>query len=314
MPIALQTTVSVDKSPLQLKHDRKVMLVGSCFTEHIGALLSDSGFEVLQNPSGILYNPLSIASCVERCMTLASVEDAELVFHNGLWHSWLHHGSFSRIDRAGCVEKCESEWRKAHGFLSQRPLLIITLGSAQYYTLRDTDFVVANCHKVPSVMFDLHVATPDQIVERYATLLASLQSLGVQVLFTLSPIRHWAYGPHGNQIGKASCMLAIEQLVQLYPHQCFYFPAYEIMMDELRDYRYYADDMLHPSPLAQRIIWDRFVSAHMDVATREVSLQYQKLHKMEAHIPINPDSAEQQRLEERMVQMKNKLKTIIQSQ
>lgn len=313
MALALQTTVPIEESPLLLKHNRKVMLIGSCFTEHIGGMLADSGFEVLQNPSGILYNPLSIATCIERCMKSESMLEEELVFNNGLWHSWLHHGSFSKADKSKCIEQCESEWIKAHDFLTTSPVLIITLGAAQYYTLCDTDFVVANCHKVPSSQFKLHVATPHQIVDRYKVLLESLQTYNVQVLFTLSPIRHWSYGPHGNQIGKASCLLAIEQLISLFPQQCFYFPAYEIMMDELRDYRYYADDMLHPSSLAQRIIWDRFVSAHMNQSTRELTLQFQKLHKMEAHRPINPDSTEQQRLEQRIAQLRNQLKAASQN-
>lgn len=300
----LQTRISVSQSPFQLNHQSPLLMVGSCFTEHIGEQLLHGGFEVMQNPFGILYNPLSIVECIQRCLTLQPLGNDDMVQYRGLWHSWLHHGSFSNKEKDQLLESSLLQQRQAHQFIERGCQLIITLGDAHYYTLHDSDYVVANCHKMPASAFDLHCATVEEVVDSFVPLLDQLQQFRVQVLFTISPIRHWAYGAHGSQLGKAVLMLAVDELLRRYPQQCFYFPAYEIMVDELRDYRFYADDMLHPSSLAQRIIFDHMLQAHANADTCSLIKQHLQLYAMQSHRPINPESEEYRLFEAKLNAMK----------
>ena len=308
MSMKLVTQVSVGQSPFRLTHQRPLLMVGSCFTEHIGQMLSQGGFEVMQNPFGILYNPFSIVECLHRCLTLQPLGNDDMVCHHGLWHSWLHHGSFSNSDAQQVVNSCMQSQQRTHELMERGCQLIVTLGDAHYYTLHDTDYVVANCHKLPASCFDLHQATPAAVVDAFVPLIERLQQYRIQVLFTISPIRHWAYGAHGSQLGKAVLLLAVDELVQRYPKQCFYFPAYEIVMDELRDYRFYADDLLHPTPLAQRIIFERLIESCADKDTQRLLEQYQMLHNMESHRPINTDSDEYRCFEAKLTELRNEIK------
>ena len=270
----LQTTIPVIPSPLRLSQQRKILLVGSCFTEHIGQRLRDFGFNVLVNPFGIMYKPVSIADCLRRCLQGEEVTASQLIRHEGLWHSWLHHGSFYSSDKEECLCRCNDTLREAHQFLQEPCDIIVTLGTAFVY--EHQGHVIANCHKLPASQFTKRMLSVEEIV-------AALNPY--KALYTLSPIRHWADGAHGNQLSKASLLLAIERL------QHPYFPAYEIMMDELRDYRFYDQDMLHPSPLAIEIIWERFQQTYMDADTIALGQRYHQLHLLEAHQPLHPGSA-----------------------
>lgn len=273
MAIKLQTQIPVSVSPLRISHHQHILLVGSCFTEHMGQKLQDFGFEVMMNPFGILYNPLSIAECLNRCYNDRELTEDELVFHDGLWHSWLHHGCFSNADKESCLCACNRAIHEAHSFLQQPHKVIITLGTANVYSRKG--MVVANCHKIPNTAFEKRRLELEEIIEALKPYPA---------LYTVSPIRHWADGAHGNQLSKATLLLAIEQMGGEY------FPAYEIMMDELRDYRFYDQDMLHPSSLAIELIWERFQQTYMDTETVALGQKYHQLHLMEAHRPLYPDS------------------------
>ena len=286
MSMKLVTQVSVGQSPFRLTHQRPLLMVGSCFTEHIGQMLSQGGFEVMQNPFGILYNPFSIVECLHRCLTLQPLGNDDMVCHHGLWHSWLHHGSFSNSDAQQVVNSCMQSQQRTHELMERGCQLIVTLGDAHYYTLHDTDYVVANCHKLPASCFDLHQATPAAVVDAFVPLIERLQQYRIQVLFTISPIRHWAYGAHGSQLGKAVLLLAVDELVQRYPKQCFYFPAYEIVMDELRDYRFYAEDMVHPTAQTINYLWERFTDFALPAAQKEKLLAAEKLFRQSQHRQI----------------------------
>ena len=297
----LQTRIAIDPTPQRLSHRDRLLLVGSCFTENIGNRLEDYGFEVMSNPFGILYNPISIAECLRRCMDDIEITSDELVHHNGLWHSWLHHGSFSHADKDTCLSQCNKHIHDAHAFMQQGCTIVLTFGTAYAYYLADKALPVANCHKVPASQFDKRLLTIETIADAYSNLL----SHHLPTILTVSPIRHWADTPHGNQLSKGTLLLAIEQMRHNALHACpdntsfSYFPAYEIMMDELRDYRFYDADMLHPSPLAVEIIWQRFVETYMDSATCERGKKFQQLHKMEAHRPLFPESEEYKKHMER---------------
>lgn len=271
----LSTPVAVAPSLLRLSQDRPILLIGSCFTESIGLRLKDFGFRVMMNPFGILYNPLSIAECLRRCLIGEEITENELVERDGLWHSWLHHGSFSHPAKEDCLAACNQRLHQAQNLLKENPLVILTLGTAWVYEHKGR--VVANCHKVPGKEFTKRLLTIDEIVAAYAPLPLP------QTLWTVSPIRHWADGAHGNQLSKSTLLLASEQL------QGEYFPAYEIVMDELRDYRFYDRDMLHPSPLAVDIVWERFQQTYMDTPTLTLGQECHQQNKRMAHKPIHPN-------------------------
>jgi len=293
MTIKLQTKIPVSESTLRLSHQQRILLVGSCFTEHMGHKLRDFGFEVMMNPFGILYNPISIAECLNHCYQDIEIAEKDLVFHDGLWHSWLHHGCFSHADKAVCLNNCNQAIHAAHQFLQQPHVVILTLGTSYVYTHEGK--VVANCHKIPNNTFEkrrLEIAEIAEALQPYPA------------LYTVSPIRHWADGAHGNQLSKATLLLAIERMGK------DYFPAYEIMMDELRDYRFYDQDMLHPSPLAVEILWERFQQTYMDSDTIAKGQKHHQLHLLEAHRPLFPDNESLEKHQQKIEMMRKELEII----
>lgn len=288
--LRLYTPVAIPKSPFSIGMDDRVMLIGSCFTENMGQRMLDAGFTVSVNPYGILYNPLSMAESLRRILVNEPIGEESLVCHDGLWHSWLHHGSFSCRDKEECVANCNRSTRQAHDFMSECNTLIVTLGSAWCYFLRDGGLAVANCHKVPDNRFDKRLVTVDEVVRAWRPLITELLNRNIRLVFTISPVRHSAYGAHGNQLGKAVLLLAVEALIEMCRGNGLvagYFPAYEIVVDELRDYRFYADDMSHPSPLAEKIVWHRFQECFMTEETVSSCEAADKERRRSAHRPIH---------------------------
>ena len=290
--------------PFGIDYATGIVSLGSCFSDEIGKRLQEGDFHIEQNPFGTLYNPASIASALRRIMYDREIGMEDLVEHEGLWHSWHHHGSFSRATAEECLEACNSRIHQAHEALKQASLLMITFGSAWIYEREGQ--VVANCHKLPQENFVRRKMSVEDIVSLWRPLLKELYSFHphLSTLFTVSPIRHIGDGLHGNQLSKSTLLLAIDELVdsELPPAKrkkkgakveepdhpvTVYFPAYEIVVDELRDYRFYEADMVHPSTLAVDVVWDRFQHVTMVPAIREQAHFNAKQHKREKHITIN---------------------------
>ncbi len=290
--------------PFGIDYATGIVSLGSCFSDEIGKRLQEGDFHIEQNPFGTLYNPASIASALRRIMYDREIGMEDLVEHEGLWHSWHHHGSFSRATAEECLEACNSRIHQAHEALKQASLLMITFGSAWIYEREGQ--VVANCHKLPQENFVRRKMSVEDIVSLWRPLLKELYSFHphLSTLFTVSPIRHIGDGLHGNQLSKSTLLLAIDELVdsELPPVKrkkkgakveepdhpvTVYFPAYEIVVDELRDYRFYEADMVHPSTLAVDVVWDRFQRVTMVPAIREQAHFNAKQHKREKHITIN---------------------------
>ena len=290
--------------PFGIDYATGIVSLGSCFSDEIGKRLQEGDFHIEQNPFGTLYNPASIASALRRIMYDREIGLEDLVEHEGLWHSWHHHGSFSRATAEECLEACNSRIHQAHEALKQASLLMITFGSAWIYEREGQ--VVANCHKLPQENFVRRKMSVEDIVSLWRPLLKELYTFHphLSTLFTVSPIRHIGDGLHGNQLSKSTLLLAIDELVdsELSPAKrkkkgakveepdhpvTVYFPAYEIVVDELRDYRFYEADMVHPSTLAVDVVWDRFQRVTMVPAIREQAHFNAKQHKREKHITIN---------------------------
>lgn len=288
----LTTPVDISHSPLRISHETPLLLLGSCFTDHIGGKLQQAGFDILCNPFGTLYNPLSIALALQHALDDREIGDEWLIHANGLWHSWLHHSRYSHADKETCLAQCNETIHYAHQQLLKQPIVFITFGTAFVFRLINGDIpecmkgqTVANCHKLPSFYFSRTLLSIQQIVDTYGTLLNHPLLADKHIVYTVSPIRHMADGAHGNQVSKSTLLLTIEKLLLQNPHHT-YFPSYEIMLDELRDYRFYSRDMCHPSDLAIDIIWQRFQDTFMSRETQQRCLEEEKRARRAAHRPI----------------------------
>ena len=246
-----------------------MLLVGSCFADEVGQRMVRGGFEAMVNPFGTLYNPASIAASLLRSISEREygVGDAELVqgAEDGVWHSWMHHSRFSSMNVEELVERMNRTMHEVADFIREADVLIVTLGTAVIYRLKETGMLVANCHKQRDELFVRERLSAYDIADQWRMLLQLLGSVNpkLKVLFTVSPIRHKRDGYHANQISKGILLQAVDEM------GVAYFPAYEIMMDELRDYRFYADDMIHPSEKAVAYIWQRFQDTYFDNQTRD---------------------------------------------
>lgn len=305
--IEYHTRVGVPPMPFGLDFASGMVSLGSCFSDEIGERLRDGGFHIEQNPFGTLYNPASVASALRRMIYDREIGHEDLVEYDGQWHSWHHHGSFSRPTAEECLEVCNSRLHQVHRALKEASLLMVTFGSAWVYEKEGGggENVVANCHKLPQENFVRRKMTVDDIVSLWRPLLDELHVCypSLHVLFSVSPIRHIGDGLHGNQLSKSTLLLAIDELVdkELPPARrkkkgvkvtepdhpvTVYFPAYEIVLDELRDYRFYDPDMAHPSTLAVDVVWDRFQRVTMSPAVRDQAHFNAKQAKRERHVPI----------------------------
>ena len=242
-----RTEIDIPKSPWQISPADRILLIGSCFTDSIGQKLLSHGMQAVCNPSGVLYNPMSIVQALNGDMRV------ELVEHDGLYHSMSHHSSFSGTDSEQVLRRCLQSQTDLHQAFAQADIVFVTFGTAYVYFRNGQ--VVANCHKLPEREFVRRRLSVQEIVAAWRPLIRTMPDK--HWVFTVSPIRHRRDGLHQNQLSKAILLLAIEQLQQAFPEQVTYFPAYEIVLDELRDYRFYADDLVHPSNPAVDYIWQR---------------------------------------------------------
>lgn len=282
----------------RLRHSDKILVLGSCFAEHIGERLERMKFSTIVNPYGVLYNPLSIAEGLTRLLECRPFAEKELhEFPDGGWNTWLHHSRYSHPDRQTALTAINSSMAMASHQLTEANVLIITLGTAWVYRLGDTGEVVGNCHKVPEREFVRQRLQIEEITDKLAATLLGIRERNPQlrVLFTVSPVRHIKDGLHGNQLSKSVLLLAIDELCRMLPDMCHYFPAYEIVMDELRDYRFYAEDMAHPSKQAVDYVWECFVAQCIDSQAQEFMMQWEKVVRALEHRPFQPSSEQYQK-------------------
>ena len=286
------TYIDIPKSFFDVTYKSRLMFVGSCFADNIGVKMKEHRFNVDVNPFGVLYNPLSVASACGRLLKPDLFTESDLFYYNGMYHSFMHHGKFSEVSSDDCLAKINKSLKSSAENFRDISHLAITFGTAYVYRLENGGQVVANCHKLPAARFERELLTVDEIVSEWSALLENIWSANplLKVIFTVSPIRHWKDGAHFNQISKATLLLAEQQLVEKYSDRISYFPAYELMMDELRDYRFYADDMFHPSEVAVDYIWERFCNVYMNIETKEILKEVENINRALNHRPLNPST------------------------
>lgn len=275
---------------LKLNHRHHLLMVGSCFTEQMSTRLSRYKFSVLDNPNGILFNPVSITAAVSSYVNNRQYAESELFYQNECWNSWEHHSRFSHPDKAECLAAINESQTEAYEFIKNADWLMITLGSAFVYEL-DQGRVVANCHKVPTDKFKKRLLPADEIVEMLQKMIGEVMDFnpGLQIIFTISPVRHIRDGFIENNRSKAALIQAVHQLVETNT-ACLYFPAYELVIDDLRDYRFYAEDMVHPNYAATNYVWEKFLETCIDLPSQQLMKEIAVIVAAKNHKPFNPTS------------------------
>jgi len=280
-----------------IAHWDKLFLIGSCFTENIGEKLKRYKFSVLENPNGILFNPVSVAEALTSYIENAQITGADLFQLNEGWHSWKHHSRFSGITADEAVNKINESTARAHQYLKDADHVMITLGSAWIYTLSDkaanakVGSVAANNHKAPADWFYKRLMTIEEVLSVLDNVIHRLFMFNskLKIIFTISPVRHLREGVVENNRSKAVLIQAVHHLVDKFD-KLYYFPAYELVIDDLRDYRFYAEDLVHPNYHATQYVWEKFVDACMDGKTKSLLEEIHSINLAYQHNAFNPSS------------------------
>lgn len=288
-----RTQINIPHMGFSISHQDKMMMIGSCFAQNIGTLLLKHKFDLDLNPYGVLYNPASISKALHRLLDKKYFESEDLFEHKGVYQSFWHHSSFSGTNAEESLSQMNHAFEKASQQIEGSSCLFITFGTSYVFEHREGGGVVGNCHKLPSSVFKRYRLTVSDIVDDWTRLIERLRTVNPQLrtIFTVSPIRHLKDGLHDNQLSKSTLLLAIDELCNSYEN-CFYFPAYEAVLDDLRDYRFYDEDMLHPNRLAVRYIWELFGKTYFDKKTERIIAEWAKLQMSINHRPSNANTSE----------------------
>lgn len=280
----LTSDIAINFIPPGITHHDKIYLIGSCFTEQITNKLQEVGFSVKNNAHGIIYNPVSIRQSLEDLMENKEYTAEHLFFHQGLWHSFRHHGSFSGTDATAVCERINENIIEHRNFLQQAEHIFITFGTSWLYLKKTTSQVVANCHKIPGYEFEKVLMDVQDEINHWLELIQKLKNFSPQITihFTVSPVKHLRDGYFENNLSKGMLHLLIYNIMQQ-NKSIRYFPSFEIMQDELRDYRFYDRDLAHPNALAIDYIWEKFKSAYFSIPTQTICDEVLKIRKMMEH-------------------------------
>jgi len=288
---SFRTTFRFKECEKKINHSSSVITIGSCFSEVVGERLNLSKFTALVNPFGTTFNPYSIFNLLLNSLISKPV-DPELYLnrHDNFFHYQLH-SSFNAASKLELAERIENNQSLVKNKLETATHLFITLGTAFVYRLLETESIVANCHKQPQQNFSKSILGLDEMIDSFNTFYQTLLKVNprIQVVLTVSPVRHIKDGIPENQLSKSLLKVLCHQLVSIYP-EIYYFPAYEIMMDDLRDYRFYKEDMIHPSSMAEDYIWNEFQDAFFNMETKELIQHIDQIQRNLSHRPFNPQS------------------------
>ena len=283
----LQTSIQISPFSQKINYRTPTLFIGSCFASNIGKMMWKRKFPVIINPFGTVYNPLSVAQSLRRLRKNELFTKKDLIKSGDLFTTFFHHSVFSHPDEDTFLQEANNALQQGAILLHNAPFIVISLGTSWVYWHKASCRIVNNCHKIPASAFERKKLSVSEIVEVLSQEIAADPAR--TWIFTVSPIRHWKDGAHENQLSKANLLLAVEQLQQHFTN-VFYFPAYEIMMDELRDYRFYAEDMLHPSEQAVEYIWERFAETAFDNETRKTMAEIEKIVAAQQHRSLHTDT------------------------
>jgi len=315
-PFPFRTEVILDKNDLQINHSQQLYLIGSCFSDNIFSKFNHFKFSVQANPFGVIYNPISIANFLNRCINKKWFDEKDVEFHNEQYFNFEHHTSINSLSKDEHLNKLNAIVEQQHQILKMTDYLFITFGSAYVYHHIDQNKIVANCHKVSNSQFEKKRLSTKQILDTYTACINEIHNFNpdCKVIFTVSPVRHWKDGVIENQRSKATLHLAIDYLQQQF-NQVSYFPSYEIVMDELRDYRFYNNDMLHPNQQAIDFIWQKLSETYFNTATLKLNEEIGSILNQFNHKAFNEKSEAHitslKKLQEKMITFQNENPKII---
>ena len=300
------TEIKVQPLDQSIVYGDRLLFLGSCFADEVGSICRGLGFDALVNPFGVLYNPASIAQSVERLGSGKPFTHEEVIaVGDGQYCTFSHNTAFWQSDEMALLERVNNDLKAAHERFLNAKWVIISLGTSWVFRNKESGQVVSNCHKLPARQFDREFLTVEQSVDCLIKMLQAYPDK--QFVFTVSPLRHIKDGLHGNQLSKASLLLAVDEVCKAFDN-AHYFPAYEILLDELRDYRFYKEDMVHPTEQAVRYIWERFVDFAIDPKEKPAMKAAADLKQMLQHMPVFPESEAFKRFESLRVEKINEMK------
>jgi hypothetical protein len=298
-----RTVLDAVKSNDEIAHQNKLLSMGSCFSENIGERLLDYKFSVIVNPYGILFNPVAIAQSLRQIIDHRQFSESDIFYYNQRWQSFFHHGRFANVDKAVCLNDINTGIEQTHQHVQNLDYLMLTLGTANVFIHKKSNQIVANCHKVASSEFERKRLNINEITAAFEPIFDQLKTINpnLKIIFTVSPVRHIRDGLVENQRSKATLLLAVDKLVKKYDFVS-YFPAYELVLDDLRDYRFFKDDMIHPSKLAIDYVWDYFTKTYFSEKTSELNRQMDKVIQAKNHRPFEERSESHQKFIQNQIQ------------
>jgi hypothetical protein len=304
-----RTQIPISKSNFPIDYTSRIVSLGSCFAVNMSEKLDHFKFQNTANPFGILFHPLAIEQFIDFAVSQKVFTEKDIFFHNERWHSFDAHSDLSNADKSELLQNLNQTIEQSNSRLKEATHLIITLGTAWVYRNIESDAVVANCHKVPQKQFEKELLSVETIIQSLEKTIALIEKVNkeAKIIFTVSPVRHIKDGFVENQWSKANLISAIHQTINAKQSLMNYFPSYEIMMDELRDYRFYAEDMLHPNQIAIDYIWQRFKEIWIAESAYKTMDEVDAIQKGLAHRPFNPNSESHLKFEASLIEKKTKL-------
>lgn len=292
MSMQFHTPVPISKSNCLIDYHSKIVSLGSCFAVNMAEKFDYFKFQSNCNPFGILFHPLALEKMIGLTLRQKTFEDSDIFFHNETWHSFDTHSDLNQRDQQTMLAQLNANVTLADSTIKSATHLILTLGTAWIYRRADSGEAVANCHKLPQQQFKKELLSVEAIQESLERMVSMVlkKNPGVQIIFTISPVRHLKDGFVENQWSKSNLISALHKFLYQKPENGHYFPSYEIMMDELRDYRFYAEDMIHPSKTAVDYIWKRFSEAWISDSAQSMMDKVGNIQKGLAHRPFDPES------------------------
>ena len=315
------TKIPISKSLYPIDYDSKIFSLGSCFAENIAEKFNYFKFQNIVNPFGILFHPIAIQTIIRRAVEEDFFAESELFFHNERWHCFDTHSDLSSVNKEELLQNLNQNLSHLKSKIESASHMLITFGTAWVYKEKTSRKIVANCHKVPQTQFEKELLSATQIEAAILDTISLLHRVNpnLNVVLTISPVRHLKDGFIENHQSKANLIIGVHQAIHRQPttgnqQLLTYFPSYEIMMDELRDYRFYAQDMIHPNQTAIDYIWKRFAETSISTAVLPIMDEVESVQKALSHKPFNPNSESHQKfllqLNQRILRLQEKTPNI----
>lgn len=304
-----RTEISIPACPVKMEHEHKIITIGSCFAENMGEKFGYYLFNSSSNPFGVLYNPVSVYNAIELALSGKEFCREDLFFDKGEWHSFYHHSDFSHHEPEECLKRINTRSAEVKSFINEADWIIITLGTSYVYRHTGRNMIVSNCHKIPAPQFERILLSPaesESYLEKTIELLRRANK-NINIILTVSPVRHIKDGFAENQLSKSSLTVAVHSALKKH-EKIFYFPSYEIVVDDLRDYRFYEQDLLHPNRQAVEYIWEKFCEAYFSPRCRGIIAEIEPYASGMRHRIKEPGSPNGQKFAESLETLRKSLK------